>query len=464
MAVNIDDFIDKFDTKEENKKPKKNSYDVNVDFQKEVEDKLENIRKDMTTKDYEIVKKVYEEVKNFDQDLPNKFFGIERKSTLTLKDIGSRYSQQFYEIAKSQGSNVMQSINQIISRIDNGLQNKHYTTILKDLESLKDLYKKFPPGFGKQRAQVGLMIKDREIKIFDAIDEYKKQKTHEIRKKFTEELESIEDCIKSNDSVFIDNTLKRIEDYLNKIPKILLSNISEERKKLTQKMMEAEKHLDTVYEQDFQNKRSSLYELFGEFQKYYLKKDLKKCATLYDQILIEFDKIPDVFLEEKMKLYSQVNELYGSMNNLILNSNVTIFLEAYKNSKTIEEIKDFISHVKNTGHIQPSTLDIAKKKIESLPSELKHEREDLKKELIKLMSQSLPQQNNAIENKTIDYEKKINEKYNLMKKSESKEEVEKLYNEIYNMMKNIKLEDGQQKVLSQKIESTYNQKLSNLKS
>lgn len=471
MAIDIDSFLEKFDEKPQ-KIEKKKPYEVDLNFQKEIEDKLEHLKEGVQDEDYAILRKVYEEVKKFDEDLPNKFLGIEKRSAVTLKDLGEQYSGNYLARSKEQVGHITSHITGALTGIDQNLNQRNYVTLLRDLDSVKKLFTKFPVGFLKEKTQLENEIVTREVNIYSALENYKKTKGKEIEHKLADYTVQLNKLISSKSLKDVENKVEEVEHYVDRIPKILLSILTEDKMKVLQALSTANRHLESLYISEFENSKKELYVLFDKFQKSLLDKNLESCVVIYDEILLSFEKMPPVFIEQKVELYKHINTLYSSINSLVINTNVSLFLDAYKHSKSVDEIKDFLKTAKLTGSVNKETLAVIKDKIQSLPEHLKDDKEELKREIATLLTHKLQQTQNELREakrdvntkaipgnpKALPLEKEINTLYNNMKKITDKGELDDSYNRVLELMKKVPLDKQQKASLITKIESVYSTK------
>ena len=223
----------------------------------------------------------------------------------------------------------------------------------------------------------------------------------------------------------MEDAINKTNYLLNSIPKIFMSDLSKERIELSKMLLKAEAFLDEEYQREFEHKKKILEELFEKFQRAYIKADVDRVLTSYDEILYQFDKVPDVFLEKKIGLYTKVNELYASINQLILRKSVNTFLESYNYSRVIEEIRDYLDHAKNIGKVDRKTLELVKEKLVNIPPKYNLEKQELEKKFMELRAilSSNEVDTMKYEEELEEEEKKIEHEYNPsdeIKKSNSK--------------------------------------------
>lgn len=469
MGVDIDKFLDKYQGNEKSEEGKERGVeqvpDVNLDFQKEVEDKIQDVVKKSKGKELVFLEKIYEEVKKFDEDLPNKFFGIEKSGAQALDMIGSEYTNEYLKTSKAYVKNLMLNISSLLQNIDEQLNKKQYTTMLKELQQAKTIFYQFPRGFMKEKNQASYAIKQREIRIYEAVEAFKDEKTKEIRIRIKKEIQELDACLKKSDPDEIEKKLSEIDMFMLHIPKILMASMTKEKKMVAEASIKVEKHLEKLYLDEFEKRKNEMLVLFEKFQNYYLKKELENCVLIYDEISNHFNKIPDIFLEDKITLYSQMHKMFASINKLILNNNVTMFLETYKNSKIIEEVKEFIEQSRNMKSINTQNLELIIEKISSLPDSYKLEKAELVKEIEKLVEKAIYYEKNDLStimsgqkndpSSSVKVKEKINELYNKLKKARSDEEVEEYFAQLMQLVEKLDYSSKDKEYLVSKIRSTY---------
>lgn len=454
MSIDIDNFLEKF-SKEESIPEEKKVEKVDLDFQKDVEDKIDNANLKSKNADFQFLQKIYEEVKKFDEDLPIKFFGIERKGGVALKEVGATYSKEFVKRSKENISNIEKSIRNILQNIKKMLSNSQYGTVLKELQTARTYYRQFPSGFMDQKTNIGKEIREVEIEIYEVINKYKVDKVQQIKTDIKQKAASLRKSITTKETSEIEKEAIELDMYMNQIPKILLTHLTQEHKIVAQTMIAIEEELQVRFREEFERDKEKINTFIQLFESHKIKKDVENCLLIYDELLIEFQRIPDIFVEEKIEVYEKITDLYTSINNLILESNITFFLETYKNSKLIDEIRKYIQN--NIGNkTNQENLHLLKEKILSIPDKFKEQRDELLIEFKKLEDTKVVEKANIKpSNRDKDVKDAINEKYNLLKNTSDVETSTILVKEIKNLIKELNMDSiGKQNLLN-KVREIY---------
>ena len=218
---------------------------------------------------------------------------------------------------------------------------------------------------------------------------------------------------------------------------------------------------------------------------------------LYDEILLEFESLPEVFFEKKIYLYKKINELYSMINDLFLKNNLNILMQSYNVSQIFKEATDYIKHIKITSKINLDTLAIIRTKIVNLSDKCEPEKSNLLKEIDLIKTRYLNSINkkdgnnieeetgnsqsekgafneiidssySQIENPNIkihketDFTKQILDEINLhyekIKKSKNPAELKILYEKIIFYINTIQIEPVKKKEIINKINKVISQK------
>lgn len=518
MVIDIDAFLDKYnleETKEEDQK-------IDLDFQKDVEKNLTNIKKKAMSKDILILKRIYEEVKGFDIDLPNKFLGIENKSNEALKELGQKYSEDFLKTVKNNAVILETQIFKILTQIKILIEKNEYHNISNKIKELHNLYLKFPKEILINKIKINHQIKKLEINIYEQLKKFKKQELSIYKNTIRDLIVELNASLKPLNISKIESKIEYLNFYTNNLPKIFLSDLIDEKIYISKILIKSEQYLEEQYKLEFETRKKIIYDLFDKFHKYQIQKNLDEVVLIYDEILYNFNLLPEVFLEEKIKVYNDINSLYVLINDLLLNNNLTLFLQSYQSSKTLQEIRDYLNHSKQTKQINIGNLELLLEKINSIPEKFHIEKEELrreikmylvatKKKLIQLkekeesninqkkvnlnlleqekineklkndklvLKKRLEERKHKLEieeileldklklNKKIEETKKqlieINNLFDKLKYSENIKEIEKYYNQINLLLKDLILPSMQKQNLSNKIKTTKEQKIKNI--
>ncbi|MCA9497412.1 MAG: hypothetical protein KC589_10815, partial [Nanoarchaeota archaeon] len=182
MVIDIDSFLEKYsqdegfkdNSDEENQEEKVDRIDL--DFQKDVEDKIYKVSKKAETADFTFLKKIYDEVKRFDEDIPTKFLGIESEGDNLLKNLGGKYSLDFVKKVKENIAIVENAVNQKVVELDNLIQTENYLEIAERFEELIKFYNLAPREFIRKKIEFVKILRQREFIIHEKMMIYKSKK------------------------------------------------------------------------------------------------------------------------------------------------------------------------------------------------------------------------------------------------------------------------------------------------
>lgn len=471
MGIDIDGFLEKYSSGKsqtlsevkssvlDEKKQIENK--INLDFQEDIENRLASKTQNLELKDIEFLKNIYDEVKKFDEELPTKFLSIEGKSSEVLKTIGVQYSNEFFKKSKEY---VLQIVNQVelsLQNIDALIEIENYSDLMKEIQNAKNFHMQMPPGFIKEKTEMILKIREREIEIYEAFLKYKNKRIPYLKNKINNQLDELKNCLMIKDLNRIENILMKTNVFITNLPKILLIDLIDEHKSLIIAIGKVEKYFEEISLEEFGIINDDIEKLFSRFQNSYLKKDLDSCIIIYDEIIMLFQRLPDINLERKTQLYNKINEIHASINNLILDNNMNTFLEAYKTSKALDEIRIYVEHMKNSDKIEIENLDLIKQRLKSIPTSYGDEKTQIKEDLIKELERIKANSNRKVllrPSVTTGIKKEeINALFFKLRNSKNYQEADSIYDELKKLVMNMDLSSDEKKKIFEKIKQSYSE-------
>lgn len=477
--MDIDSFLNKF---EKDIKEKKEEFDL--EFQKDVEDRISKIQEGVQNKDIGLLKDIYDVIKRFDQDLPNKFLGIENQGGLALQNLGKQYSQKFLNINLNNAKIIKEQIIKNFKIIDENLKINNFNQVLQSLKEIKIQYSQFPKTLINEKIQISNLVKKKEIEIYNNLEIFKSNETKRIKNDLNKIIQELKKNLMKKNIKLIEKSINEIRMFLNNIPKVILSHFTQDKIKVNKVLEIAESYLLKCYREEFNYRIKVINLLIEKFHANKVKKQVKTCVLIYNEILIEFKNIPEVFLKEKIELYNKINELFTQLNNLLIKDNIEMFLESYNHSKKIEATREYLRHAKESKTINHKNLNLIKKEIKKLPEKLNYEKQDISNDLEQLGNKiknqkelpsmkKISQTNSNLNNiKKIEFNKKDklskNVNVNMLKeieiyykrliKSNNETEVTKLYEKILFYLKLVRIPRNKKVQILQKVKQTLKEK------
>jgi len=510
MVVDIDSFLTKFE-----EEAKTQSDIVSLDFQKDVEDKISNIQKNLKNKDISFLKEIYETIKKFDEDLPNKFLDIENKSGLALENLGSRYSKDFLSINKKNAKVIADRIKVNILKIDKYLESKNYIELLLILKESKNDLLSFPKTLAVEKNKLSNYLKQKEIEIYNSLEEYRRKETIDTKKRLNNIIYELKTNFSVKNGYGIEKNVNEIKLILNNIPRVISSHFTQEKIKINKILIVAQNFLMTHYDKDYEYRVKVINKLIEKFHANMIKKKTKTCILIYNEVLLEFNKLPDIFLERKIEMYNKINKLFVHLNNLLIKDNIDMFLEGYNHSKKVEAAREYLRHIEESKSLNPDVIKLLKKELKELPENFtltkkelderideltdkiyrKGINEDKKVDNVNLLPNSdianYENVNNSLKNvlnkipetivRTEEPDRQIKSKkshkvsnqqskihgnilkeidvyYNRLKQSDDNEEIIKLYKKILFYLKLIKIDKNRKMLIVDKMKKVLNEK------
>ena len=477
MGINIDSFLDEFikeKQEEESLNNKGNSSEqnqqdttpkVDLNFEKDVQKNLNKISSQSTaTKDLNQLQQIYEEIKSFDENLPQKFLSVEELGNTSLESIGKTYSQEYLQQLNTLTSNIEKKINSYLEKISQDLLDKNYVEIPKLLKELKTLVKSIPQESQIFSLEMKTKVKEKEIEVFQVIEEFKKNDLKNIKNQLNQEINSLMKNLKPGNSQMIQDQISNIQHIFDSIPPLFKPTLTHEQLIINQAIVKAQTFLKEELKQEAQRKITSLKSIEEEFNTAVFNKDLNRALVYYNQIIQEFTSIPNHPIEKKMELLETISQLHQKLNKLYINNNVTLFLQTYNYSKIIEEIKDYINRANASPQtIKPQNITLLENKLQQLPKRFEQDKQELSKQLQQLYEKAMYKKNNSQKqngpqtsnsNNTASQEQDVHQNilreidslYKQFQKAQTKQEAQTPYKKIdfYLNLANISEEKSQQ--------------------
>ncbi len=386
MELDIDSFLNKHEEKENKKNDNNKNEKIDLNFQKYVEDKLENIQNKSQEKNLIFLEKAYSEVKKFDKDLPKKFLGIEEKGGIVLKELGDKYSKDFLLKIKSNIETTKNNILTNISLINRKINEEDFSFANNEIKKINNKIENISKHFFEIKSKLLIEIKKTEILLNKKIEEFKLNKLIKIKSTINMNLKKLNQYLNPENLNLIENQIIFLNHFSNNLPEIFLSELINEKNLINKIIIKSQNYLFIEEEKEFNLKKGIIENLIEQFHKLKIEKKLEEILIVYNEIIIEFQKLPEIFFEKKVKLFREINNLYGSINNLIVNNNLSTFYETYKYGKMLEEIREYFEHVNKTKKTNKENLLKIKEKLDLLPNKYNFEKEDLSKYLNSLLN------------------------------------------------------------------------------
>lgn len=457
MVIDIDSFLDKFaeetiENKEQN----------DLEFQKDVEDKLLRIQKEAENKDIVIIREIYEIIKRFDQDLSSKFLGLENKSGIAIENLGKKYSDNYLNLNIKSADVITKRIRDKLSKIENELSRDNYEEIFILLKEIKNEITLHPKTLIKEKSSLISFIKKKEIEIYQRLEEYKKKELHKIKSTLNILVNNLKISLSKNETRLIENSLDELKVYISNIPKVLLPSLIDEKIKLNKIIMVSQNYLIRCYDKDYHYRKNVINLLIKKFHANTINKNVKACVLIYNEVLVEFEKIPDVFLKDKIDIYSKIIKLFTQLNSLMMKENVEMFLQSYNESRRIEAKREYLKHVQEAklhDIKKPSLEDKNLKNTENSAEKINFQKNNLSssgqvssfEEKIKIESEISNEVN-------INMLKEIEMYFNKLKVSTNEAEVKKLYEKIVFYLRIVNIDEKKKIEILTKIKKTAKRK------
>lgn len=457
MVLDIDSFLDKFaeetiENKEQN----------DLEFQKDVEDKLLRIQKEAENKDIVIIREIYEIIKKFDQDVASKFLGIENKSGIAIENLGKKYSDNYLNLNIKSAEVITKRIRDKLIKIETELSNDNYEIIFTLLKEIKNDITLHPKTLIKEKSSLISFIKKKEIEIYQRLDLYKKNELHKIKITFNTLINNLKHSLSKNETRLIEKSLDELKIYISNIPKVLLPSLTDEKIKLNKIIMVSQNYLIKCYDRDYNYRKNVINLLIKKFHSNAINKNVKACVLIYNEILVEFEKIPDVFLKDKIDIYSKIIKLFRQLNSLMMKENVEMFLHSYNESRRIEAKREYLKHIQ-----EAKISNLKKPSLEDKNS--KHKESSENEKSISNNDSNSPSQITSFDEKikivgkisddvNVNMLKEIEMYFNKLKSSTNEQEVKKLYEKIVFYLRIVNLDEKKKIEILTKIKKYVKQK------
>ena len=395
MGINIDKFLDSFLEGEdpiEEKDLVEEKKVINLSFEQDVEKKLSALQKQVepSNNSLSFLEEAFKEIKTFDETLPNKFIGIDTQAEITLKLLGDKYSQSLYIQSQQQLELVKQLIQNHIKESEEYKNSQNLVEALKSLDKSFNLFSKIPDTFLEEKQEISQLIKEKELFLLQELKSFKNNKLQELKSELNKRILSMNKKLIPGNFLEIKQEFEDLKIFYHSFPKIYLSDLFQEKEVLLKFSLKVENYLRDEYLREFDQKEKIINSLTEEFLSNNIQKNFNQALLIYNQILVEFDTLPNVFFERKVQIFKKVNDLYSTLSKLIIKNNVSLFVDSYNFSKIIEETREYLRHVKISKNFSKATLETLLEKLNTIPNNLSDEVDKYKK----IINNILNQQNN----------------------------------------------------------------------
>ncbi len=484
MEKEIDKFLDDMEEDEEEPtgeevvkiegREKKEEKPIDLSFDEGLKRKFQELSQRINEEDFKFLVKAYEEVKKFDETLPSKLFGINKVSSDSVIQMGSKYSDEFLKLVDNRANSLNFSIRNNLAQVDKALAENNFGNVIYYFNEVSKLYKVFPKEFMEQKMELGKELRLKEIKINEKFEIYKKGELGRVREEIISLIANLRQSLRSENILEIESNISKLIFTVDMIPRVFYSDLTKERTSVAKILVISEDFLKKEYEKDFNRKKEEIQILIDKYHKYQNDKNSPNALATYNEILILFEKIPDVFIKKKLDLYRQITSVFNGLNNLILSDNINYFMKIYEASKVIENTRDYISYVKRTNRYNASLVNDFRSKLLRVPASLKTETEDLIRDLDlfdkgnspqlgvinKVEEKSVPPKiliNNNFEQESVnpDFLKNFNIYYNKLKNEKDKEKAMEYYRQIVFCLKSLDIDDSARAEIISKIEESF---------
>lgn len=455
MVINIDSFLDEYEGKKIKNSEDKIDLKLNLDIEKEVSKNVVSLEEKIESKnDLEMLTQIYNEIKKFDSLIPNHFLNIDKTLNSSLNRLLEKYSKDFRNRVKNNLNILKKKIVCNLAEFDKQIQEENYTSCLVIFEKLIKSLTEFPREYLNEKIEISKEIRKRELILDTLIEEYKTHTIKNIKQKINKEITELSKILFPKNTEKIEEKINYLHHLENSIPKFLRSEIIYEKKELTKIILKSEDFLLQDYQRIFETRKIRINQLIEVMHKYSQEMNVTGSLTTYNQIVIEFQLLPEVFFEEKMEIFEKINNLFKFINSLILKGNLKMIFLSYTNSQILENANNYIEHIKKTHMMNSKILEEYKIKIENLPQSLEIEKEELIGKINKLFqikttnkkenwnikeNENISEINNFIPNKKMEENvqssnikilKKINLYYDKLKQESDITKIKKIHKEL----------------------------------
>ena len=472
MAIDIDEFLQKYTAQESSKASGNNSNNStnysnlssitnrynssnqqpnetnnSLDIESYADTNLDRIKELSTDSSLETLEKFYNEVKEFDKNLANKFLNLGKKGQEVLEKVGSKYSQDFLNREKSNIEKLNSDVNYYLNSLEKSIREKDLSKIFENYNYLLSYYRNFPNGFYKEKTDLGIQVRNKEKEINQLLINYKNENLPSVRDNINYLYSQLKSSIDESNVEGVERNLLELETFMEKMPALFKPELLNERYHVSILFERAEKFLQSYYENKFNQIENRINTLIENFRQSYLESDLDNLIFYYESILIEFEYLPNTNLERKTSLYNKVNGLYTKINDLIVKENMNLFLETYNAGKVIEEAKEYIKDSQKSKNFNRDTLMNLRNRIEALPDKFREKKEDVLKNIDQLLGGDF----SGYQRRSRESEAVLEQLYQKLKSSKSPREKKNLYRLIKDNLEILDIEKEKKDKILQKV-------------
>ena len=414
--IDIDNFLDNLDKKNEvqndnlnsvnsNNNNDKSNQNFSKSFEREQNNQFNDLQKigdeirDRLTKkeasafeeeDIKKLKDIYLEISSFDKSLIKNFESIEKESSKILKNVSQKYSKNFIENHKLFETKIKQKVVSFKIEFEKCLKENKFLQADNFLKEIKNQANGLLDKNFYLKEYILNLCGNLEKNFFESFLNYKENKLIPSFKRINIKAVELKSYLEKNSNLkLIEQKVLEIDFELSKLnfyDKFESKNMGRVYEVLIlakQKILEKEKS-------DEKNIVDKLNRLIENFYEKYVQKDLDDCVVLYKKITDCYELIDEKFFDTKINFQIKLNEIYSNINSLTLSLNVSNFLENYSIGKLIEKSELYLEHTKNPKEIDILALNGLLKEIaEKLMRKKNKELEDIFNKLNDIKNQYL---------------------------------------------------------------------------
>ncbi len=331
--------IDKFLEEEIKKFKEKKS--LKLDFQYDVELTLDSFKKEISNSSLNDLSKIYKEVLKFDKDLNNKFISINSETTKLLNKTAQNFYEKVYIEQKTIYENNKISFNKNIKKLKDSLEKKDIFNGILHYENAKRNLQNYPNSFFDKKYEDFKTLETCYSVLLNLLKNYTKSLKEDLNHKIILKLKEISVSINKNNYVSLKEKIIEMEKLIKNIPNYIHSDFFELEQKAIHYLKIAKEKVFNFEKNFFLEHEKSLFLKIDLFYQEISRKNVKSAIILYNSIVEDFSKIPNIFLEKKKELLKKITKCFSTLNSAIINYNISFITSNYYLSKIISHFEDY---------------------------------------------------------------------------------------------------------------------------
>ena len=180
-------------------------------------------------------------------------------------------------------------------------------------ELLKEKATEFPRTFYEKEIQFDTDLSKLNQELFSAFETHKSDKFNLISKEMKKLLSSIPNDLKKNEIVIAEEKMRRLKIMLSELPESYPGQKAELESNVLKLSGDLLAQKGNFHTKTFLNKSMIIQHKIKELESCIQRRDIDRAPSIYNEIKMHFESLPDTFPDKKVELQSQILNAYQGL-------------------------------------------------------------------------------------------------------------------------------------------------------